>query len=246
MGKPGYILLVAAGVAGVLALWQWQQSDIEALTRRVDTLEGELSELSARTEGIHPGVTGPQLIPGPGRNAASRAADGQAATSTSATAPAPPAKAPLPLLGQSGERALQAVLAALESERPEIQDKVREVVRAQQEALWEERRERRQAMWEQRQTERLEKLAADVNLSQQQVDALFAILTASRDRVGELFRQARESQSFEGVHEQAERVRQEADGEAKALLDDRQYEAYEAMRQEQRDRRRQQHRPPPP
>lgn len=247
MNKAGYGL-AAVGAIGLLAAFQWQQGQIETLQRRVDTLEGELAEFDIPTLGVHPDdrTTLPSRAPAAARVAGGQ--DGPVAahlpTAARPTTEGAPGQAPQPRY--SDDQAMRAVVAALESDRPEIQEKVREVVRAQQEALWDERRERRQVMWEQRENARLERLATEANLSQSQVDALFAILTASRDRVGEMFRDARQNQSFEGVHERAEEIRKQADAEAQELLDEQQYKAYQSMREEQRESRRREHRPPPP
>jgi hypothetical protein len=129
------------------------------------------------------------------------------------------------------------LLALLESDDPVVQERMRKLVAEQEQALRDEERGRRQAAWEERTSKRLDELANQVSLTPQQVDALFAIMTASRDKIGETFRAARETHDFGQAEDQIEQHEKQADDEARGLLDAKQYEAYEAMRADEAQRR---------
>jgi hypothetical protein len=124
----------------------------------------------------------------------------------------------------------------LDSGEPDVQSRLREIVQSEQESLRDQQRERRQQRWEGNVLSRLEKLGGDHPVDSQQQDALFGLLTAERDRIRELFREAGDEQDFDKMREQIQRLRAESDAEAQALLGADQFRDYQAMREEDRQR----------
>lgn len=130
-----------------------------------------------------------------------------------------------------------AVMEALESYNPQIRDRLRAVVQEEQERLREEAREERRERWDQRTEDRLAKLTDNVSLSPHQLSSLTEWLSLERDQITEVFRQARRDHSFGEAREKAQKFRNETNEEVKGLLDDDQFTAYQAMREEEDNRR---------
>jgi hypothetical protein len=233
---PVLVLGVLLLGAGFFHVWREQAEQerlerrVEALQAKVDALNGEMQEGAAPDSPV-------------GLGAAPRAAGAAAASEPPATAEPMGARAmtAMPMGEGPVDRAAPGtqaqLLAVLESDDPVIQERMRKLIADQEVALRDQERERRQAAWEERTSSRLEELSRQVSLTPQQVDALFAILTASHDKVGESFRAARETHDFGQAEQQIEQHEKQADEEARGLLDSKQYEAYQTMRAEDADRR---------
>ena len=261
MGKMTWGWIVVAGLGVLLLLFSWQQGEVEELRQKIALLEAEVSELTAKVD-----VADRRQAPTEHTPVVRRPAMTPSGTATpeedSRGEPDEPSSRGIPsevqglararrLGGDNPERQVQlrAIVDALEEEDSPLRGEFRKLVRKEQDAIWDEFRERRQAAWEKRTNERLEKLATSASLTSEQVDALYATMTAARDRIGEVFRGARESQNFDKAHDEAARIRTEADAEARQLLNEDQYKAYEEMQKEQRRDRRRRHRemrPPEP
>jgi len=224
---------------GFFHAWH-EQSERKRLERRIEALQARLDALNDAQQdgtrgwsaagdpvaqaqlGARPGAAPPLKAGAPPRAAAfDRPGPGGDPNSARVPAGAPPAD----------------LLSLLESEDPVVQERMRRLVAEQEQVLRDEERGKRQAAWEERTTRRLDELAKQVSLTPQQVDGLFAILTASRDRIGETFRAARESHDFGQAEQQIEQFEKQADDEARGLLNGKQFEAYEAMRAEEAQRR---------
>jgi hypothetical protein len=129
-----------------------------------------------------------------------------------------------------------ALLDVLSTDDPELRQGFRNLVREEQAVLRDEQRERRQTQWEEQTSTRLATFRRDNGLTQDQEDGLFALLTAARDRTGELFRGARESDappSRVEVRARMDAIRKETDGEVRELLDARQFDAFQKLQEEE-------------
>jgi hypothetical protein len=137
-----------------------------------------------------------------------------------------------------------AVMEALESYNPQIRDRLRAVIQEEQERLREQVRQERRERWDARARERLTELADQVHLSSHQLDSLNGWLSNERDQVFDVLRQARQDHSFAEAGEKVETIRRQTDEQARDLLDDAQFNAYQTMREEEISRRFPPWRPP--
>lgn len=113
-----------------------------------------------------------------------------------------------------------------------------QVVRQVQEEAWEERRQQWQSMRDEMRRARVDALAKETNMSPRQLEQLNELLDAERTQRRALRRGAREGQlPFGQVMEQVRAMRQATDQKVRELLDEKQYGAYEKMREERRGRR---------
>jgi hypothetical protein len=229
--KVLFALLLLA-VAGLFARGQLQQTEIDELAAKLEQLQAAAPPLE-EDDGIAPSTV--QALAGhrPARMGEAEAAAGSGARVAAVELEAP-AGEPAHWTKRSPEAVHDELLRILDSDNPEVRGRVREMVEAAEESLRDERRERRQERWEARSLERLAQLGHDVSLTQHQQDALFAILTVARDRAAEAFRAGREKGDFEQAREQARKARDEANAEARELLDDKQYKAFADMLEEER------------
>lgn len=131
-----------------------------------------------------------------------------------------------------------AIMDLLESDNPVLQERLKEVIRLEQEQLVEERRERWQVRWIERTRKRLSQLAEQVGLSSEQEEWLSTAIEAERQQISEAFNEARRSGSFREARSEARQLRKATDEGAQAELQDKeQFEAYLEMREEDRSRR---------
>jgi len=245
--------LMAATLLLLLVQTQMQQREIRALEGRIDSVAGaaatrEYPRAAAPRGGIERAARDPLNVPD------DLEVPPQHERSVRGAVPITDRYAPAAAIDQQefaarvgGDRTLErskrtaglrdALVEVLEAQDPELQDRLRAVVKDQRELERDSRREKRQTRWEEDTLSRLGTLSQQVGLDQSQQDSLFAILSRARDLTGEAFRAAREDHSFGEAREKASSLRQEADGEARELLSDKQYAAYEQMRDEEMDRR---------
>ncbi len=174
-----------------------------------------------------------------------------AATSDSISAEAPEPVVAAAIRGKeatAGDRAAAARIVAarpdselsvedvLDSDDPEVRDKLRTVIAEEQEKLrdtrWTQRLERRKA----RTTERIREFADEHKLDAVQTEQLEELITKEVDVVGEIFRDARRDMNFEDAREMVGIVRGETDKEAEGILDGEALEAYQTMRAEEAER----------
>lgn len=226
------------------------QRDIDALRARVDRLAGAVVA-------AEPSAPGAAVADGAGsvpRWVGAEPAAAAAANATPGARPEPqgqgPAHSPVAEPREihwegikvidpaaATEQLRSALVDMLDSDDPDLQTRLRAVVRDQRELERDARRAKRQTRWEEDTLGRLAMLSDQVGLDQIQQDTLFSILSRARDLTGEAFREAREDHSFGDAREKAARFRKEADDEARELLSDGQFGAYETMRNEEMDRR---------
>jgi len=230
--------LLAAGLLGLFARGQWQQGELERLSGEVAALKQLGPEIedavgvpfvAQHVAGQAP-TTAPDL-PGVRHQPAEAAAAGSEGRVVEALSDKRTERPVAPAVQATRDQLMEV----LESDDPQVRERVQALVDEVNEARRDERREQRQQRWETRTASRLETLAKQVSLSQQQQDALFAIMTAARDRAAEAFRSARESGGdFEAAREEAMKARKTAQAEASELLDERQMQAFDAMLDEER------------
>lgn len=176
------------------------------MVRRVRALEAEVARLRR------------------GQGARTLAADTKSSDALDKT----PAVAAAPVPVQSA-----TVLDTLESENPAVQQRVRDVMRRELQALRKERREERWSQRRERASKRFEDMATRASLTDDQVEALEPRLLEEREQIRTIFREARKEQNFDQVRSKIEALRTKTDGEVRASLDEDQYKEYAKMREEE-------------
>jgi len=147
--------------------------------------------------------------------------------------PASSAESPPPVAAPNTER---AVMAVLDSENPQIRERLRSVVQEEQQRIQDERRDQWLSRAAERSHGRVSELATRVHLSDQQAEWLNNTLDAEREQLSDLFAQAREDQNFAEARSKSTQLRAATDGSVKAQLKDDQFAAYSDMRAEDRRR----------
>ncbi len=118
----------------------------------------------------------------------------------------------------------------------EVEARIAEVVSEQLEQREEERWAKRSQRWATRQDEQVEALREHAGLSAEVSATLGTMLGAEREQIMALFKSGRDEMRWSEMRQKTDEIRAETDANVKALLDDEQYEAYEAMRAEERGR----------
>jgi hypothetical protein len=193
-----------------------------ALDARVERLEGELDELRQALriqQLVRAARPAEPTLPG-AKSAGSSAVEASEGES-----------------GASGPaRAETALMDALDSDSPQLRERFRALVQEEQERLSDERREQRETRLAERAHERIGALAAKVHLSDAQVALLEEALDTEREKVFDLFAQAREDLSFPEARAKARTLRAATDARLERELDPGQFAAYQEMREEERVR----------
>lgn len=221
--------------------------------RRLARLREELDALRAATPAPSaaapaPGAT-PFLRPARALPAAESPHDQPAepAPSSVAKRSGPLRAAPLPrehVTEDELARVESAVLSLLDADRPELRNKLLEVVEEHQELTEIERQEQRRERWVARMEARLGELQGDAALSGDQREAIVNLLLANRDQIRDLRRNAETSEEFAEARATVRRLREEADAQVRELLTPAQYQAYRQLLDRDDDDRRDR-RPPP-
>jgi len=208
--RPSEVSGVASGGGG---------AEVAALSRRVDALEREVRELreardsAAQTEA--PSVAAARGEPaGAGRPSASPREQVEAWNAREG-------------------KAVDAVLDVLDSDEPEVRERVSGLVRQELEDAKQQEREQRQARRLEREEERTRELASSLGLDAATGETFVKTLVGEREKMMELFGKAREEGSFDEAREQVEGMRAETDMKMRKLLSDKQFEAYVASRDEE-------------
>ena len=125
----------------------------------------------------------------------------------------------------------EQVLEVLESEDPEVRDRLRDVIddelHARRERRREERREQKKAQAEQM----VQDLVTSHGISSSQAESLRDLLSDEHDQIRSFFEAARQHHSWGEARDKAQDLREENDTEASELLSEDAYNAW----QEQRD-----------
>jgi len=206
------IAVVGLGVA-FGALW----FELLAQQRRTEHLEAQLAQLRASQ------VSGPEAsalrpVAGPGALQPARAA-----ASTEAALPSTPRVA---VGAEEVARVESAVLDLLESDHPELHQKLRAVVQQEQQSLEQERREERRERWATRREAQLLELGQGITDEQRR--AILQIMLATRDQVSDLRDSVNSPEAINAVREQRRELRRQSEAQVQQLLTPQQYQAYQA------------------
>ncbi|HCP48560.1 MAG TPA: hypothetical protein DIU15_21155 [Deltaproteobacteria bacterium] len=125
------------------------------------------------------------------------------------------------------------VIDALDSDDPDIRQRLGSLVRDEMEEQREQRREERREKRRQRMEAMLEELAEQHQFTDSQYQGLSDLISEERDEISELFRAAREDHSFGQARERAQEIREETEAEAQNILNEEQYAAWSAKREEE-------------
>jgi len=225
------LLYVVAGLALVwLGLHLYEQDrQIAALRNELDALRAVSAEPDAAP--WIPDARSKLHVPPP-------AASSPSAPVPKAPAAAAPTAAPrAPVSSDEVARVESALLGLLESDRPELREKLRAVVQEQQETLEHEQRELRRERWISRAEERLAELSGSAALSAEQRQTILQIMLANRDQIADLMRSADTSEAFANARQTARRLREETDTRVRELLNPKQYEAFKQKFEDDDERR---------
>ena len=185
--------------------------DRPALLARVKLLETQIAEMTQRRGQRQ----GPRAVAGnTSRQPAGSAGGGSAAMA-----------AAIPQV-DSGD----LVLEVLESDDPEVRDRLREVIddelSTRREDRREERRERRKAQAEQM----VRDLGNDYHISDSQQQTLRELLSDEQEQIGQFFQAARQDHSWGEARDKAQDLREDNDAEAMDLLNEEAYAGWQSKR----------------
>ena len=111
-------------------------------------------------------------------------------------------------------------------------ERMQRLVREELQRIDDEREAGREERRRGRVQERAQGFAAAHRLNAQQQDTLTSVLVAEHEEVRATFREARESDSIDGVRERVAEIRKRSDDNMRAVLDADQMTAFQAMRAE--------------
>lgn len=118
----------------------------------------------------------------------------------------------------------------------EPQEGVQALVRSELQRVEAEREDERESRRRQRTSERVQAFAIAQKLTPEQQESIANLVVAEQQEIGQLFRDARENDAWEGVRDQVRELRKATDDNAKALLAPEQMEAFAALRDEEAQR----------
>jgi hypothetical protein len=193
-----------------------------SLADRVESLEREMAELRERRE----------------RRMAMRGDRGAREGRMAGLGPRALSDEELARASSSGGDPSDALVQALDSDDPEVRERLRDVVLSEMQAENERRWETRTERWKQHAKERLDEAAEEHDWSPEQVQKLSMMLDAERDELSGVFRAARENMQWREAREKAREVREKTDENALAVLDDEAYAGWTEMREGERNERR--------
>jgi hypothetical protein len=136
------------------------------------------------------------------------------------------------------EEVVESLAEALDSDDPQVRQRLEAVVRDQMEQQQSEAWEARREAMEARAREEFEQFKTEVGLTTAQGAELETMLGDEREQIFALFRGARQDYSFREARQQARATREATDERAAELLNSQQYERFLQWRDEERDRRR--------
>ena len=138
------------------------------------------------------------------------------------------------VLGAEVETALDTVLSD-----PRASEQLRDMIREEQSAAWEERRDERRERRDNRMQEEFEALGEILELSGSDTDTLNGMMTSENDAIRGFWGQVRSGEISWGQARKATRMRRnETDTQVRDFLDESKFVAYETWRDEQIDRQR--------
>jgi hypothetical protein len=132
-------------------------------------------------------------------------------------------------------RAVEDLRATTRFEDPETRRRLAEAVREVEGRSQRDRRESRRARQQERTEARLDALAADARLTSRQRESLLALSVSEREQRREIFGAVRSGEmSPAEIREAFMELSTETEAEARRILDDRQFEQYMAVREQER------------
>lgn len=205
------LLIVAVAVLGFASYAQH---------RRLARMDDALRALRARSAESRP------LAISALRTSLARAA----ATDTPAPAPpradTPPPKPRANISDEEFARVESAVLRLLETDHPELRDKLLSLVQEQQHTLQEQQRETRRERWAARREARLLELSDKAGITADQREAILTIMLSQRDQIEDLRREADSPEAIATVRERTARVREQSQELIRKQLRPDQYDAF--------------------
>ena len=122
---------------------------------------------------------------------------------------------------------------------PQASEQLRDMIREEQAAAWEERRDERRERRDNRMQEEIEALNEMLELSGADADTLNGLMTSENDAIRGFWGQVRSGEISWGQARKATRMRRnETDTQVRDFLDENKFVAYENWRDEQIDRQR--------
>lgn len=224
-------ILTAVAAALVLGALGFRMLDQE---KRIERLSDEVKALrEARAERTIERVVTTAPVPRP-------------SVPASAADPARPAAAapPAPRAEVSREeiaRVESAVLDLLETDHPELREKLRAVVQEQQQSLEQAQREERRERWIARNEARLIELSTKAGITVEQREQLSNIILATRDQISDVRQAAQKPEEIAAARAKVRALRDQSDVQIRELLSAPQYEAFQeefSDDDDDRDRRR--------
>lgn len=125
------------------------------------------------------------------------------------------------------------VIDALESNDPDVRDRLGSLLRDEMDEQRESRREERREQRRQRAEEVLRELAEEHGFSDTQYQGMSDLLSDERDEISGIFQAAREDHSYGEARDKAHEIREETAAQAESILSEEQYAAWEAKREEE-------------
>ena len=128
---------------------------------------------------------------------------------------------------------VDALMAGEVLDSPEVLNRLRDVIREEQDSAQENRWNQRWERRKQLEHEELKKLAGELQFSDRQTDEVTSVMATERDEVRAFFQAARKgSSSFPQARDLAVQRRTQTDEAMRDILDDDQFEAYTKWRDE--------------
>jgi len=134
---------------------------------------------------------------------------------------------------------LESLLHADDVESEEKRERLRNIIREEQQAVFEEHREERWNRRHERRDADLRDFAERAEISDSQLEDMMVFINQGRTQVRSLFEAAHAGDlDFREARDTARGLREQVDLQIKDVLDEEQYGAYAEYREEERERRR--------
>ena len=136
------------------------------------------------------------------------------------------------------QKELEPLLHADDVESEEKRERLRNIIREEQQAVFQEHREERWKRRRERQDEALKDFAERSEISESQLEDMMVFVNQGRTQVRSLYDAAHAGEvDFGEARESAQALRTQTDEQIKEILDEEQYLAYAEYREQERARR---------
>ena len=233
-GMQKYFGAIFAGVVAIfLGTFIWQNQKISTLSERLERLENDAPSQNPREQQASAPTIGGESKASVDRRVARIERALKTRRALSGRLPSE-AFEEGDSLGALAEEVVQENRGVGKSEAKEI---VQDLVRSEIERKEDERFEKRKQRRIERMLERIDALAEANDIDSGTQQKMVTIMTSEREQVSQLWREAREGNiTRRDAHTKMSETRAETDENMKAILDDDQYAAYEADREQDRHR----------